>query len=71
MEEIWSDKSVHILVDILTKWLGHTKAMFRHRNRPRYGTVICFLWGFVFLLILFLVVLGRIDHLEHLLNYTV
>lgn len=70
MEEIWSDKSVHILVDILSKWLGHTKAMSRHRNRPRYGTVIYVLWVF-FPLFLFLVVLGRIDHLEHLLNYTV
>lgn len=48
MEEIWSDKSVHILVGILTKWLGHTKAMSRHRNRPRCGTVIYFLWVFFF-----------------------
>ena len=47
MEEIWSDKSVHILVDILTKWLGHTKAMSRHRNRPRYGTVIYFFLRFL------------------------
>lgn len=39
-EEIWPDKSVHILVVLSTKWLGHTKAMSRRHNRPAGGAMI-------------------------------
>lgn len=61
---IWPDNSVHILVVMLTKWLGHTEAMSRQRNRRCYGTMIYFLWVSP-LLILFLVILVGIGHLEN------
>ena len=67
--ETWAGQSVHNLVVLLTKWLGHTSATSRQRNRPCCGTIIYFLW--VFLKTVFLVVLGEIDYLENLFNHIV
>lgn len=42
IEEIGPDKSVHVLVVIATKWLGHPKPVPRQQNRPCYDTDLFF-----------------------------